>query len=956
MVYNEYILVYGIIIYYVLLYIGVQVYENRECIERWSKSTYRRVVDWIHEVIPSIRRSMSEIWDKYRTGAYFRKAMKFVCYIGIISWLIWSFETNWWTWYVGHISSYVNIPAALANLLLGGYVLGLLLSLALHHYYKRPFQWREHVYSALTIGILYIWFRLCSSKFIFTPLSFIDSPIGYIDVAFILYILYAGARIYQERARKEYNSQLFPATQDYYLYDTPVQDRAGDTLEFGAVAKLVEEKIETLTREHSWSIGIVGPWGSGKTSYIHLILSNLPAEKYMVVQFNPRYASRPSKIQEMALNTLSEAIEPYNSGIRHLMRRYITALQLDSANGWIQALLSLIKHTYSLSDIREELDKVLANLPKQVIFVFDDFDRLTKTELVEVLKLIDGNANFMNVIYLAAYDRAHVGELLHSQTYIEKYFSIEIHVPFSSEGDVINYLNEQLQLMIPQVNKQDKLAVSITDVIGTHRKRFKQVIRTMRDAKRFVNMLKTDVLTIYSPDLDMEDFLLLELLKFHNTHLYETLYEMPTTYLNDTNYFGFKKELATNEKLEDIEKEILAAMFPKNRSNSDRPNRIRKPEMFAQYFVRGDMDREQIKLYDLFDELNTEKQVRGMLESISTRPDDIKELFELIDKYGKMYVDSVESFKRYIYIILCANSVLGDRYVVPDTWEIFKAAFGAEFAERTQRPIPPDMSEMRIMKYYTENSWTQGDVSILSGVVPELYYETKIREYVIHKQRIAPIIREKFDQMSAAYMAKPEENDFNLLIRVFYLCIDHIEANTNRLVIDAGCCKRMREVIEKVPGAYIDSFVRLGGQSSAADVNYIACEPFWNQIFGRLQEFEKFLRGLDAAMYPHMTRVRNFWRIYKANQNEIVEFRHQGDVQQIIESDLVEQVRQLDELKELDVKANVSRKIEETGERKQMAEEMLRKISQIPLEVRYKQRVYERVKRMLDEVRMMRGE
>lgn len=949
-------MVYGIVIYYVLLYIGVQVYENRECVVRWSKSTYRKVVDWIHEIIPSIRRSMSEIWDKYGTGAYFRKAMKFVCYIGIISWLIWSFETNWWTWYVGHISSYVNIPTALANLLLGGYVLGLLLSLALHHYYKRPLRWREHVYSALTIGILHVWFRLCSSKFTFTPLSFIDSPIGYIDVVLILYVLYVGARIYQERAHKEYNSQLFPATQDYYLYDAPVQDRAGDTLEFGTLAKLVEEKIETLTREHSWSIGIVGPWGSGKTSYIHLILSNLPAEKYMVVQFNPRYASRPSKIQEMALNTLSEAIEPYNSGIRLLMRRYITALQLDGANGWIQVILSLIKHTYSLSDIREELDKVLANLPKQVIFVFDDFDRLTKTELVEVLKLIDGNANFKNVIYLAAYDRAHVGELLRSQTYIEKYFSIEIHVPFSSEGDVINYLNEQLHLMIPQVNKQDKLAVSITDVIGNHRKRFKQVIRTMRDAKRFVNMLKTDVLTIYSRDLDMEDFLLLELLKFHNTHLYETLYEMPTTYLNDSSYFSVKKEVATSKKIEDIEKELLAAMFPKDISYSDRPNRIRKPEMFAQYFVREEKERERVKLYDLFDELITEKQVRGMLESISTRPDDINELFESIDKYGKMYVDSVESFKRYIYIILCANSVLGDRYVVPDTWEIFKASFGAEFAERTQRPIPPDMSEVRIMKYYTENNWTQGDVSILSGVVPELYYETKIREYAIHKQRMAPIIRGKFEQMSAAYMAKPEENDFNLLIRVFYLCIDHIEPSTNRLVIDAGCCKKMREVIEKAPAAYVDSFVRLGGMSSAADVNSIACEPFWKQIFGTQPEFETFLRGLEAEMYPRMTRVWNFWRIYKANQYEIVEFRHQGNVQQIIESDLVEQARQLDELKEWDVKARVIPKIEETDKRKQMAEEMLVKISQIPLNVIYKKRVYDRVKRMLDEVRMMRGE
>ena len=227
----------------------------------------------------------------------------------------------------------------------------------------------------------------------------------------------------------------------------------------------------------------------------------------------------------------------------------------------------------------------------------------------------------------------------------------ECYSVYLTEDDITIYLFSTIVLF----------AISLFLFVKTYKKykkTEKQLIKTMRDAKRFVNMLRTDVLTIYSPDLDIEDFLLLELLKFHNTHVYETLYVFPMTYLVKSGYFTSRKDLVKDESVETVEKEILGAMFPRIRSYSDRPNRIRKPEMFSRYFVREDIVRERIKLYDLFDELITEQQVHGLMKKLSTRPEDTKELFESLDKYGRMYIDGQESLKRYIYIILCALSSL----------------------------------------------------------------------------------------------------------------------------------------------------------------------------------------------------------------------------------------------------------------------------------------------------------
>ena len=55
--------------------------------------------------------------------------------------------------------------------------------------------------------------------------------------------------------------------------------------------------------------------------------------------------------------------------------------------------------------------------------MIDDFDRLTSEEIMEVLKLIDGNANFKNIIYIAAYDHEQMEKLL-GESYIDKYNTI----------------------------------------------------------------------------------------------------------------------------------------------------------------------------------------------------------------------------------------------------------------------------------------------------------------------------------------------------------------------------------------------------------------------------------------------------------------------------------------------------------------------------------------------------
>lgn len=72
----------------------------------------------------------------------------------------------------------------------------------------------------------------------------------------------------------------------------------------------------------------------------------------------------------------------------------------------------------------------------------------------------------------------------------------------------------------------------------------------------------------------------------------------------------------------------------------------------------------------------------------------------------------------------------------------------------------------------------------------------------------------------------------------------------------------------------------LGGVSSNPDYNSIACEPFWEQIFGSADNFETFTNDSALNACDKINLVKNFWRLYKRNEYEQIFFNNMGNVQE----------------------------------------------------------------------------
>lgn len=949
------------LIYYCALAMIVYYLDNKEKIYKSFKSGYDKCMRIFFICKESIYDQGRKAFEKYREtknyirnnlstldkGRILRWASINLCYLGVFIWGLWAFETKWIGWYNVHLNLYTNIPVDLANLLLIIYLVGIVVLIMTNAVYKRPFLWKERLYSVFFFAVLYFRYRVYDKVFDFTPLSFTDSCLTYVDIVFGTYVIYNFALLVIEYNRVRTIATSFAETDSFFYYDAPIKEEKDDDFNYHIPAKSIAQKLETLTRDHSWSIGIVGPWGSGKTSYIQSIINNLPKDKYLILQFNPRFASKPSNIQELALNLLEDAVEPYNGGIRKLMRRYIYALQLDDSSGWLHMFFAWIKSEYGVDSIKSELDEVLAKLPKQVLFIFDDFDRLTEEEIIEVLKLIDGNAKFRNIIYMAAYDRKQVGNLLKDASYIDKYFSIEIHVPMSQHVSRMNYIARGVTQILPPKMPGDKLSLSGEEVLQRHGNLFHKILATMRDAKHYLNMLKADVLTIYSQHIDAEDFLLLELLKYHDISLYETIYAVPDKYMDFGPNIRANKDHENLKQIDDeLSKKIILILFPSNIATNNRPNKIRKRKLFFNYFIRPDEKTMHLELAELFEESISEKHIMSRIDNIVTDEKIRDEFLDLMDQYGHMYINDKASLERYIFIILYVNSCVGEQTNVPDTWNIFKDSFYSAINVQ-KKDIRVDNGYMGnfILEYYREkNIWTKGDISVLSRIVPDLYYESKNSEFVIKREAIEPLIRKSFEDYGEKYLNLHHAEDFEALMQIFYMCIEHIDKETTKIVLDASCCAKMREIIEKEPEAYINSFVRLGGESTSPDVNHIACEPFWSQIFGSSDALEEFMTRQDKDRYPRIVRMLNFWEIYKANNYKMIEFKNQGNVKEIIDNDLVEQKKQLDELRTLDGKIDNAVRMMNKGGRNLRLKEIVNRMGEIPLQVAYKEEVLYKAK------------
>ena len=423
---------------------------------------------------------------------------------------------------VNHVICYIDQYWGLVLLLVLWGLLGSYIYRATRNN-KLYIQDRYCVISILAV-LLNFYFRVIDTNFVFWGIiSYDHCLVAWSDITYIL----AGFLVYRKFNYKPYEQQKQNANP--LVRDSAITNQNEDFFGYQKmVDSLLADLYDTDVENEAFSVGIAGKWGVGKSSFINLLRNNIPKKGGLIVDLYPRSSMNLSAISLDFFNSLSNTLKGYHTGSWHIVDKYVKSLRCIEGKGWFNKTIDAIE-VFAKTEEKERLQNVITEIGRKIFVIIDDLDRLTAPEILEVLKIIDRNGSFKNVIFIVAYDKEYVNAVLRkylgyegSEMFTDKYFNYEYSLPahnfYMEKQYVANYIRNKISF-----NESD--AVTKNDLLNVWNRIGGSVVRylgLMRDVKRFINILMSRLASVKN-DVNIEDFIFITLLRYKDLDLYYKL-------------------------------------------------------------------------------------------------------------------------------------------------------------------------------------------------------------------------------------------------------------------------------------------------------------------------------------------------------------------------------------------------------------------------------------------------
>ena len=748
---------------------------------------------------------------------------------------------------------------------------------------KRKWSYRYRFDGRWTFVLFCILFVTLRYRFTglynYVPWLWLVSYVDICIVAGLSYLIVAITNKIRINANKQ-DSLYTPS--DGIIRDWPIEGKNEDIFDLAEEAKKIAGEILSLDRSKTWSLAITAQWGAGKTSFLNLIKENFSDNDFEIVYFKPRDSKSYQTIQEDFFSMITCVLSKYDSGCSSVMKDYMSSLQLIDNRGIIENVVSFYR-IWDKEDLKDKLKKSFAHIEKKVLVLIDDFDRLSKEEILEVLKLIDSNAAFTNLVFLTAYDKNQVNKALGESNntddacFVDKFFNLEFVIPSRPYSYITNYISDKLcSKLDAKAHEASFIKKTLNDVENI----LKEYLPTLRDAKRFINQFLMDYRLVRG-DVKLNEYVLVQLIKYryHDeyTKLFRKQYIEVGGFFSSRQLYYLKKDIDEECKI----RSLLVKLFPKQNESSGYSGETYKhifdAQSFDNYFVNQIYGTMRISEMESIFHCTTTEAYRMIDEWVKNEN-------QLNDIIAYLYSFDMDSFNSGDYYLRFADIIAYLAVKRPESkaYWLFMRLIYLSNLDGYDRKYNLNMEnyKQRLLEIIVDVE-KDGNLK-LARLIHSAFQTHKIEEdeQLIKDADVWPSIKNQF------LIVCPEFDDLQVMKGWLYNCIDHMEQPSRRIILDRDCLDACRQRIIAHPDIYFNGFVFLGGISSNPEFNTIACEPFWEQIFGDATEFEKFISDCETKGVENMNLVRNFWELYKHNKYNPIEFDNQGNVQEKIDCGL----------------------------------------------------------------------
>jgi len=312
--------------------------------------------------------------------------------------------------------------------------------------------------------------------------------------------------------------------------DQPIQDRGLDLLWkqngiiFSSIEDIAQQLCEPLISETNQSLGsnsltfaVHGPWGSGKTSFIHMVLKEAAnragskAERLRVCYYQASSHARTAlgakaSLAMHILETLAKITHPGESK-RQAIRIFDRQVdQLDAAvdnlsdDQIVSRLEAIAQRMANLTNFAEVIEAELTgqggvapNEPHVMVVVIDDLDRCPSGFITAIIETIQRWSTVNNLFFVIAVDRPILQNAIAStitrrkidadpNVALEKYVQYTVDIPAMGPSELEIYIKALL------VDSQSE----VFKYLGEHADLLARGIRvqTPRGLKRCINTIR----------------------------------------------------------------------------------------------------------------------------------------------------------------------------------------------------------------------------------------------------------------------------------------------------------------------------------------------------------------------------------------------------------------------------------------------------------------------------------
>lgn len=323
--------------------------------------------------------------------------------------------------------------------------------------------------------------------------------------------------------------------------DNPIRKAEDDVLGRAKPARSFAEQVLSLDATEGVVVGVLGPWGSGKTSFVNLARGPLEDTGVVILDFNPWMFSGAEQLVESffveisaqlklraGLADVGKLLEDYGETFSGLSWLPLVGPWIERGRAATKILARILqRRKEGIGNRRGKVEKALAALGKPIVVVLDDIDRLTTSEIRDIFKLVRLTANFPNVIYIVAFDRIRVEEALAEQgipgrDYLEKILQIGVDLPAVPTHVLNSQIFAAIDRALAKIDNtgtlnQDAWPDIFMEVI-------RPLIRNMRDVRRYAAAIHGAVCDL-GGQVALADVLALEAIRVFLPDVFGQLHE-----------------------------------------------------------------------------------------------------------------------------------------------------------------------------------------------------------------------------------------------------------------------------------------------------------------------------------------------------------------------------------------------------------------------------------------------